>query len=86
MLPEMNEIPMTTYEAQQNVCTLGLEVERIHACKNDCVMFSGDDYKNLTECLECGFLRKNEDLMVLMKRGNMELPASWRGISQYNNT
>jgi hypothetical protein len=32
---------------------LGLEVERIHACKNDCVMFHGDN-ADLTECPECG--------------------------------
>jgi hypothetical protein len=55
MLPEGNQIPMTTYEVKQNVCPFRLEVERIHACKNDCVMFRGDDYEALTECPECGF-------------------------------
>ena len=54
MLPERNEIPMTTYEAKQNVCPLGLEVEKIHACKNDCVLFRGDNAE-LTECPECDF-------------------------------
>ena len=42
MLPEGNEIHKTTYEAKQNICPLGLEVEKIHACKNDCILFCGD--------------------------------------------
>ncbi|WVZ96293.1 hypothetical protein U9M48_041949 [Paspalum notatum var. saurae] len=54
ILPEGNEIPKTTYEAKQNICPLGLEVEKIHACKNDCILFRGDDYADLTECPECG--------------------------------
>ncbi|GJN39559.1 hypothetical protein PR202_gb28684 [Eleusine coracana subsp. coracana] len=33
MLPEGNEIPQTTYEAKQNICPLGLEVEKIHAVR-----------------------------------------------------
>ena len=52
MLPEGNEIPMTTYEAKQNICPLGLEVEKIHACKNDCILFRGD-HANDTECPKC---------------------------------
>ena len=56
LLPERNEIPMTTYEAKQNVCPLGLEVEKIHACKNDRVLFRSDN-ADLTECPECGFSR-----------------------------
>lgn len=54
MLPEGNEVPKTTYEAKQNICPLGLDVEKIHACKNDCILYLGDDYANLTECPECG--------------------------------
>jgi hypothetical protein len=57
MLSQGNKILMTTYEAKQNVYPLGLDVERIHACKNDCVLFRGDDYEDFTECPECGFPR-----------------------------
>jgi hypothetical protein len=32
MLPEENEIPMTTYEAKKTICPLGMEVE-----KNPCL-------------------------------------------------
>jgi hypothetical protein len=57
MLPKRNEIPKTTYEVKQNVCPVGLEVEKTHICKNVCVLFCGDGYKDLTECPKCGFLR-----------------------------
>jgi hypothetical protein len=53
MLPEENEMPMTTYEAKQTICPLGIKVEKIHARKNDCVLFRGD-LADLTECPECG--------------------------------
>ena len=53
MLPKGNNIPKTTYEAKQNICLLGLEVEKIHACKNDCILFHGDN-ADLTECPKCG--------------------------------
>jgi hypothetical protein len=32
MLPKDNELSATTYEAKQLVCSLGLEVQKIHAC------------------------------------------------------
>ena len=37
MLPKGNEMPSTTYEAKQLVCPLGLEVQKIHACPNNCI-------------------------------------------------
>ena len=62
MLPQGNEIPKNTYEAKQNVCPLGLEVEKIHACSNDCILYRGD-YADLTECPECStprYKRRND--------------------------
>jgi hypothetical protein len=38
-LPENNELPSTTYEAKQTVCPLGLEVQKIHSCPNDCILY-----------------------------------------------
>ena len=35
-LPKNNELPHNTYEAKNIVCSLGLEVENIYACINDC--------------------------------------------------
>jgi hypothetical protein len=57
MLPKDNELPTTTYEAKQLVCPLGLEVQKIHACPNDYILYRGDEYKNLDACLVCGALR-----------------------------
>ena len=56
-LPEKNELPSTTYEAKQIVCPLGLEVQKIHACPNDCILYRGNDYKKLDACLVCTALR-----------------------------
>jgi hypothetical protein len=56
MLPKDNELPTTTYEAKKIVCPLGLEVQKIHACPNDCILYRGD-YENLTECSICTALR-----------------------------
>jgi hypothetical protein len=47
MLPRANELPATMYEAEQVVCPLGLEIQKIHACPNDCILYRGKDYKNL---------------------------------------
>jgi hypothetical protein len=35
MLPQGNAVTETVYEAKQIIRPLGLEVEKIHACKND---------------------------------------------------
>ena len=53
ILSEGNEIPKNTYKATRNISPLGLEVEKIHAYKNDCILFRGD-HADLTECPECG--------------------------------
>ena len=46
----------SVYEAKKIICPLGLEVERIHACKNNCVLFRGE-YEDLDNCPKCGFGR-----------------------------
>ena len=56
MLPKYNILPSTTYEAKQLVFPLGLEVQKIHACPNDCILYRGD-YENLDACPVCGALR-----------------------------
>jgi hypothetical protein len=40
-LPQGNVVPKTIYEAKQIICLLGLEVKKIHACKNDCILYRG---------------------------------------------
>jgi hypothetical protein len=56
MLPEGNQITGSVYEAKKIICTLGIEVEKIHACKNSCVLFRGD-YADLDKCPKCGYDR-----------------------------
>jgi len=53
MLPKPNELPSTTYEAKQIVCPLVLEIKKIHACPNDCILYRGKNYENLDECPVC---------------------------------
>jgi hypothetical protein len=48
MLPRKNELPASTYEAKKLVCHLGLDVQKIHACPNDCILYRGENYKNIT--------------------------------------
>jgi hypothetical protein len=49
MLPKDNELPATSYEAKQLVFPLRLEVQKIHACSNDCILYRGDEYENLDD-------------------------------------
>ena len=42
LLPRENELPASTYEAKKLVCPLGLEVQKIHACPNDCILYRGE--------------------------------------------
>ena len=46
MLPKDNELPESTYAAKKAVCPLGLEVQKIHACPNDCILYRGE-YEDL---------------------------------------
>ena len=57
MLPGENVLPSSTYEAKKVVCPLGLEVQKIHACINDCILYRGQEYENLNACPVCGALR-----------------------------
>src|SRR3989337_1415433 len=57
MLPKDNELPDSTYEAKKAVYPLGLEVQKIYACPNDCILYRGEEYENLNACPVCGALR-----------------------------
>lgn len=56
MLPKDNELPESTYEAKKAVFPLGLEVQKIHACPNDCILYRGE-YEDLNAFPVCGALR-----------------------------
>jgi hypothetical protein len=59
MLPQGNAIPETVYEVKQIIYLLGLEVKKIHACKNDCILYRGSEYEDLEKCSICGLDRFN---------------------------
>jgi hypothetical protein len=56
-LPKDNELPDSTYEAKKVPCPLGLEVQKILACINDCILYRGEEYENLEACPVCTALR-----------------------------
>jgi hypothetical protein len=35
------------------LCPLGLEIQKIHACPNDCILYRGEEYEKLDECPIC---------------------------------
>lgn len=43
ILPHNNELPSSTYEAKKILCPMGMDVEKIHACLNDCVLFRNEN-------------------------------------------
>ena len=53
MLLEKNELPEKTYLAKQMICPIVLEVEKIHVCFNDCILYHGEKYKDLDACPKC---------------------------------
>lgn len=52
MLPEDNELPVSLYLAKKLMCPMGLEIERINACPNDCVLYR-NEYTQLKACPVC---------------------------------
>ncbi|GJN27750.1 hypothetical protein PR202_gb15798 [Eleusine coracana subsp. coracana] len=60
LLLKENELPQNTYQAKKVVCPLGLEVEKIHACRNDCMLFRGGNAM-LEECRICGSSRYKQN-------------------------
>jgi hypothetical protein len=53
LLQKANVLPRSMYQAKKIVCPLGLEVEKIHAYRNDCMLFRNKDAM-LEECRVCG--------------------------------
>ncbi|KAL4583243.1 hypothetical protein LXL04_007811 [Taraxacum kok-saghyz] len=53
---EDNGLPISTYQAKKLMCPMGLEVERIHACPNNCMLFR-KEFENKHNCVSCGASR-----------------------------
>ncbi|GAA0154869.1 hypothetical protein LIER_12724 [Lithospermum erythrorhizon] len=60
MFPEGNVLPRRNYEAKQMLSSIGLTHEKIHTCKNDCILFRGE-YAHLNECPKCNTPRYKKD-------------------------
>ncbi|XP_015697630.2 uncharacterized protein LOC107305223 [Oryza brachyantha] len=56
LLPKPNFIPSNTYHAKKLICPLSHGVEKIHACKNRCILYR-KEYADLESCLTCGTSR-----------------------------
>ncbi|XP_029128611.1 uncharacterized protein LOC109806195 [Cajanus cajan] len=56
MLPEDNTLPNRNYEAKKILCPMGLEYKKIHACPNDCILYT-NDFATLKVCPTCGLSR-----------------------------
>jgi hypothetical protein len=58
MLPQGNTVPKNVYETKQIIYPLGLG-EKIHTCKNDCILYHGAEYEDLEKCPICELDRFN---------------------------
>jgi hypothetical protein len=54
MLPQGNAVPEAVYEAKQIIFPFSLVVEKIHTCKNDCILYCGPKCEDLEKCPICG--------------------------------
>nr|ABA98506.1 transposon protein, putative, CACTA, En/Spm sub-class [Oryza sativa Japonica Group] len=86
ILPEGNKLPEITYEAKKIVGTLGLEVQKIHACPNYCILYRGEEYENLEACPVCKALRykirRDDPGEVDGQLTKKRIPAKWRNIDR----
>ena len=70
MLPKDNKLPDNMYEAKKAVCPLGLEVQKIHACPNDCILYRGE-YEDLNACPVCdGCVIRSVAMTLVMSRAS----------------
>jgi hypothetical protein len=56
LLPKANVLPQNTYQSKKIVYSLGLEVEKFHACRNVYMLFHNENAM-LEECRICGTSR-----------------------------
>ena len=58
--PEDNTLPSKTYDAKKIILASGLKYEKMHACRNDCILYR-NEYELLKECPKCGESRYEEN-------------------------
>src|SRR5438128_9259337 len=52
MLPKANKLPCNTYRAKKLIALLALDVQKIHACPNHCILYR-KEYEHYDRCLVC---------------------------------
>jgi hypothetical protein len=57
MLPKDNKVSANTYYAKKLISPLMMGVDKIHACRNHCILYRGANYKDLDSCPNCGTSR-----------------------------
>jgi len=57
ILPNDNEFSDRTFDAKKNIYTMRMNLERIHTCTNDCILYR-KDYESLKSCPICGLVQK----------------------------
>jgi hypothetical protein len=61
MLPKENTELANTYYVKKIISPHTMGVEKIHTCRNQCILYRGDDYKDLESCPKCGASRYKTD-------------------------
>jgi len=60
MLPNDNKLPNSHYETNKILCPVGMEYKKIHACRNDCVLYR-KEFAELRNCPTCGVSRYKQN-------------------------
>jgi len=56
MLRNDNKLPKSHYEAKKILFPMGMEYQKIHACRNDCMLYR-NEFAEMRNCLTCGVSR-----------------------------
>jgi hypothetical protein len=57
MLPKENKVPANAYYAKKLISPLTKDVEKIHTCRNHCILYRGDGDKDMESCPNYGASR-----------------------------
>ena len=79
-LPKENKVPANMYYAKKLISSLTMGVEKIHVCRNHCILYWGDDYKDLESCTKCGVSRYKMDKKTIKRKS--VLPSYLKGRSE----
>ena len=56
MLPNENTLPKSHYEAKKILRPVGMEYQKIHACRNNCILYR-NEFAKIWNCPTCGVSR-----------------------------